>query len=131
MPGKQKEMDLVVQQIYSAIETQDYLQDGLLVLLGDHGMTDAGNHGGSTPGETSPAFVLISPKLRAVSAGMECPTLASRDYSFYSVVQQSDITPTLAGLLGFPIPQNSLGVFIPQLLPLFQDGKTMIPVSLL
>ena len=50
MVPKQQEMDAVVKQIYEAMATKDYLNSTLLVLLGDHGMNDAGNHGGSAPG---------------------------------------------------------------------------------
>ncbi|KAI9790358.1 MAG: major facilitator super transporter protein [Peltula sp. TS41687] len=116
MLPKQEEMDGIVKQIYEAIEREEHLASTLLVLCGDHGMNDAGNHGGSSPGETSPALVFISPKMREISRGKPCPNAAQQEYLFYDFVQQSDIVPTLAGLLGFPTPRNNLGVFIPQLL---------------
>ena len=34
-------------------------------------------------------------------------------------VQQIDVTPTLSTLLGVPIPQNNLGVVIPDVLDIF------------
>lgn len=123
MIPKQKEMDLVVKEIYKAMESQEHLLSTLLVLCGDHGMNDAGNHGGASPGETSPALVFISPKIRQIQnegASLEPP---SADFKYYQSVEQSDIAPTLAGLLGFPIPLNSLGVFIPQFLPIWKNGK--------
>lgn len=74
MPSKQQEMDQVVERIYRDLERRD-AEDGqrsLLVLVGDHGMTEVsgeyasyrlrclltaalkgGNHGGSTEAETS------------------------------------------------------------------------------
>jgi ethanolaminephosphotransferase len=123
MVPKQKEMDGIVKKIYSAMETEDHLKSTLLVLCGDHGMNDAGNHGGSAPGETSPALIFISPKLQTISAGVPCPHTEPEDeFQFYSVVEQSDIAPTLAGLLGFPVPKNNLGVFIPELLRFWADG---------
>ena len=116
-------MDEVVRQIYSAIETQDHLHSTLLVLCGDHGMNDAGNHGGSAPGETSPALVFMSPKLRRISGGHSCPVDPPKDdFQYYEVVDQSDIAPTLAGMLGFPVPLNNLGVFIPSLLGIWSNG---------
>lgn len=123
MIPKQAEMDDVVKQIYEAIESQHHLQSTLLVLCGDHGMNDAGNHGGSSEGETSPALVFIAPKLQSISSGSECPVaLQDSSFDFYGLVEQSDIAPTLAGLLGFPIPLNNLGVFIPAFLPFWDEG---------
>lgn len=122
MLPKQEEMDGLVKQIYEAIEHEDHLSSTLLVLCGDHGMNDAGNHGGSTPGETSPALVFISPKMRDISQGTPCPTTSKQEYRFYDFIEQSDIVPTLAGLLGFPVPRNNLGVFIPQLLQFWAKG---------
>ena len=123
MLPKQSEMDSIIEQIYKAIETEQHLHTTLFILCGDHGMNDAGNHGGSAEGETSPALVFMSPKLRTISNGSECPIASSNSaFSYYTRVEQSDIAPTLAGLLGFPIPLNSLGVFIPDLLGFWHEG---------
>ena len=123
MAPKQAEMDGIVRQIFEAIESTSHLQSTLLVLSGDHGMNDAGNHGGSAAGETSPALVFISPKLRMISPGSDCPAPRPvNDFQYYNVVEQSDIAPTLAGLLGFPVPLNNLGVCIPEFLRFFETG---------
>ncbi|KAL4958825.1 mannose-ethanolamine phosphotransferase LAS21 [Aspergillus stella-maris] len=126
MVPKQQEMDSIVMQIYKAMETEAHLQSTLFVLCGDHGMNDAGNHGGSSAGETSPALLFMSPKLQALKAGRESPVDAVGELQYYSVVDQTDITPTLAGLLGLPIPLNSLGVFIPDFLDLWNIGAQRI-----
>lgn len=128
MIPKQAEMDDIVRRIYRGLESKSHLQSTLLVLCGDHGMNDAGNHGGSAEGETSPALVFISPKLRSISQGVECPTAPlSGGLGFYTKVEQSDVAPTLAGLLGVPVPRNNLGVFIPDLLRFWTQG--MLPQS--
>ena len=126
MKPKQSEMDAVVQQMYDSIENKDHLRSTLLVLVGDHGMNDAGNHGGSAEGETSPALVFMSPKLETISTASGCPSNPlTSSFDYYATVEQSDIAPTLAGLLGFPVPLNNLGVFIPQLLLLWPEGKVI------
>lgn len=123
MIPKQVEMDGIVKQIYEAIKTRAHLHSTILVLCGDHGMNEAGNHGGSSAGESSPALVFISPKFQTSIYGVESPAnLPNGTFDFYSLVEQSDIAPTLAGLLGFPIPLNNLGVFIPDLLQLWSRG---------
>lgn len=122
MIPKQREMDTVVSRIYEAIESQDFLKSTLLVLCGDHGMNDAGNHGGSSPGETSPALVFVSPKLKAIAPKLEVPAKFEEDFKYYTTIEQSDIAPTLGALLGFPVPRNNLGAFIPDFLPFWPNS---------
>src|SRR3569833_3234897 len=109
MLPKQREMDGIVKEINEAIGSQAHLQSTLLVLCGDHGMNDAGNHGGSSAGETSPALLFISPKMEALGVRSESPADLFDDLQYYQTIEQADITPTIAGLLGLPIPLNSLG----------------------
>ncbi|EXJ72454.1 uncharacterized protein A1O5_04958 [Cladophialophora psammophila CBS 110553] len=119
MPAKQAEMDAIVRDIYSKMESNGHLKSCLLVLLGDHGMNEGGNHGASSPGEVSTALTFISPKFRSAFEGQPCPVNDAVDYQYYDTVEQSDIVPTLAALLGLPIPLNNLGVLIPRLLELW------------
>ena len=123
MIPKQREMDDIVKQIFTATESEPQLQSALFVVCGDHGMNDAGNHGGSSSGETSAALVFMSPKLRTLQGIRQAPLMDSEDFQFYSTVEQSDIAPTLAALLGFPVPKNSLGALIPEFLPLWARSK--------
>lgn len=127
MIPKQHEMDSVVTEIYTAMQQQDHLQSTLFVLCGDHGMNEAGNHGGSSAGETSPALLFMSPKFKALDGRRESPVEPSDDMQYYRTVEQADIAPTLAGLLGIPIPLNSLGVFIPDLLEMWDHGMCSVP----
>jgi ethanolaminephosphotransferase len=126
MLPKQHEMDSVVTDIYTAMQQQHHLQSTLFVLCGDHGMNEAGNHGGSSAGETSPALLLMSPKFEALGR-RESPVEPSGDMQYYQTVEQADIAPTLAGLLGIPIPLNSLGVFIPDFLDMWDNGMCFVP----
>ncbi|PZD01761.1 Phosphodiest domain containing protein [Pyrenophora tritici-repentis] len=127
MIPKQIEMDGIVRDIYSAMENEDHLSNTLLVLCGDHGMNDGGNHGGSSPGETSPALVFMSPKLTKItnSSQRKSPVKPKNEgeFEYYRMVEQSDIAPTLAGLLGFPVPQNNLGVFLDEFLAFWDKAS--------
>jgi ethanolaminephosphotransferase len=113
MLPKQREMDDIVRMIFEAVQTVDHLKDTLVVLVGDHGMNAGGNHGGSGPGETEPALVFASPKFTGLTT-RSCPSLPKdgTEFEFYRKVQQSDVVPTIASLLGFPVPKNSLGVVL-------------------
>ena len=127
MAAKQQEMDTVVREIYTAMEQEPHLESTLFVMCGDHGMNDAGNHGGSSAGETSPALLFMSPKFKLLGAKQESPVEPFADLQYYKTIEQADITPTLAGLLGLPIPLNSLGVFITEFLDMWDSGEYLVP----
>ena len=122
MIPKQKEMDSIVAEIYNSMLSEVHLKSTLLVLCGDHGMNEGGNHGGASAGETSPALVLMSPKFKKTSKGRRSPVRPYSDFHYYNKVDQADIAPTISSLLGLPIPRNNLGVFIPEFLSLWEDG---------
>lgn len=124
MLPKQREMDAMVKQIFEAVQAEDHLQSTLFVISGDHGMNDAGNHGGSSAGETSPALVFMSPKFQALRGRQDAPLPEAEDFQYYSVVEQSDLVPTLGALLGFPVPKNNLGALIPEFLSLWSNGMS-------
>ncbi|KAK3944311.1 GPI ethanolamine phosphate transferase 2 [Diplogelasinospora grovesii] len=128
MMGKQREMDGIIKQIFSAIESESHLQSTLFVVCGDHGMNDAGNHGASSPGETSPALVFLSPKFRGhlQKAPVPAPLPEQESFQYYTTVEQSDLAPTLAALLGVPVPKNNLGALIPEFLPFWPNQKDRI-----
>lgn len=133
MVPKQHEMDGIVREIYEALETQPHLENTLLVLLGDHGMNDAGNHGASSAGETSPALLFVAPKLKRalsdpIGAFLPSPLPERDDFKFYRTVEQSDLAPTLGALLGFPAPKNNLGAFIPTFLPLWVKRRDQVQI---
>ena len=119
MPAKQREMDGIISQIYGLMESSSHHRSSLLVVLGDHGMNDGGNHGGSSAGEVSTALMFISPTFKSAFEGVQCPLREVENFKYYDQVEQSDIAPTLASLLGFPIPRNNLGMVIPRMLELW------------
>ncbi|KAM9735635.1 GPI ethanolamine phosphate transferase 3 [Menidia menidia] len=102
MADKLTQMDRVIRSVIDRLQN-----DTLLVLMGDHGMTDTGDHGGESQKETDAALFLYSPS--PIFPGP--PSQMDPD-----VVPQTDLVPTLALLLGIPIPYSSVGQV---LLPLF------------
>ena len=85
-------------------------EDALLLLYGDHGMTDDGNHGGATREETDAALVVYS-------RGGGLRTNSTSGTLLPPIVSQIDLVPTLSLLLGLPVPFSSLGQPIPALFP--------------
>lgn len=132
MPNKHEEMDAVIKQLY---ENSD--EDTLICVMGDHGMNDNGNHGGSSSGETSAGLVLASKKLHkyeipAQQSMVHFPvedTLAIPDYQYLTQIQQVDLVPTLAALFNFPIPKNSVGILIRETLQLLDPKLATVKVQ--
>ncbi|KAI7895809.1 alkaline-phosphatase-like protein [Mucor mucedo] len=124
MKPKQREMDEAIESIYEIISKQDadrMVHDSkakgtLMVVCGDHGMNEKGNHGGSSIGETSAALVFLSPRFESRPSIKTSPRLEGKDVVMgHPIIDQIDIVPTLATLFGFPIPKNNLGKVISNL----------------
>lgn len=132
-------------------ETQQLLEDvvarldsdTLLVVIGDHGMTDRGDHGGDSWEEVDAALWVYSKGAPLTDAAwFTAPTTSSKHpladlFNASSTarelgdrmeitwaakgveaarsVGQVDIVPTIALLLGLPVPFGNLGLVIPEL----------------
>jgi phosphatidylinositol glycan class O len=82
-------------------------EDTLLVVMGDHGMDQKGDHGGESDDEVEAALWMYSKK---GVFGRTDPTFAiPPPTAKVRPVDQIDLVPTLALLLGLPIPFNNLG----------------------
>ncbi|XP_026763391.1 GPI ethanolamine phosphate transferase 2 isoform X2 [Galleria mellonella] len=99
------EMDGVVKKIFTAMQTWD--RAGTLIVCGDHGMRDAGGHGGASPAE------LLVPLVLARTPDFVCPHSKGPG----PTVAQVDVAPSVAWLLNAPIPGESVGRMLPALLP--------------
>ncbi|KAG8373430.1 hypothetical protein BUALT_Bualt11G0023500 [Buddleja alternifolia] len=100
MAPKLMEMDEVIKRIHSSItKTQEIYQGRtLLMIVSDHGMTEAGNHGGSSYEETD-SLALFATEQKYIY-------IVHHDKSWK---KQVDIASTLALLFGVPIPKNNVG----------------------
>ncbi|XP_075215496.1 phosphatidylinositol glycan anchor biosynthesis class O [Lycorma delicatula] len=108
MNRKLKEMDQVIRDV---IEVMD--KDTMLFVIGDHGMTMTGDHGGDSEAEVTSAMFVYSPGHVLVSEDSENGV----DESQSGIVRQVDIVPTMATILGVPIPFSNIGTVITNVLP--------------
>ncbi|RCI06077.1 hypothetical protein CU098_013548, partial [Rhizopus stolonifer] len=139
MKPKQKEMDAAIEHIYRIVKQQDIQrmqQDAnakhtLIVVCGDHGMNEKGNHGGSSVGETSAvslmkdtclvltqaqALVFLSSTFESLPSKQPPLIDLNREHIYgFPIIDQIDLVPTLASLFAFPVPKNNLGKMIPEL----------------
>ncbi|XP_041357687.1 GPI ethanolamine phosphate transferase 2-like [Gigantopelta aegis] len=95
------EMDIIVEKLYTAMEkwSETESKASLLVICGDHGMSNQGGHGGASVEETTVPVILASPALNAENKNPEA-------------IFQTDLAPTMATVMGVPIPKNNLGRII-------------------
>uniref|UniRef100_A0A182PJZ5 Uncharacterized protein n=1 Tax=Anopheles epiroticus TaxID=199890 RepID=A0A182PJZ5_9DIPT len=103
MRRKLTEMNEVIRNI-----TEQMTDGTTLLVIGDHGMTKTGDHGGETEDE-------VEALLFAYSKGS--PLLPRAYDGQGETMQQIDLVPTLATMLGVSIPYSNLGQIMFQLLP--------------
>ncbi|XP_025905725.1 GPI ethanolamine phosphate transferase 2 isoform X2 [Nothoprocta perdicaria] len=110
---KLREMDNILKKIHISLLSKEggAAPPNLLVVCGDHGMSETGSHGGSSEEEVHTPLLFISSAFEKRNGPFSQP----------KVVQQTDLATTLAVGLGLPISKNSVGNLI---LPIV-GGKTM------
>ncbi|KAK0064954.1 GPI ethanolamine phosphate transferase 2 [Biomphalaria pfeifferi] len=114
---KLKEMDDIILQIYSAMK--HWNESSILIVCGDHGMSDQGGHGGGSVAEISVPLIFLSPHYFHKNASQEI-----------ELISQIDLCPTLSVLLGVPIPKNNLGkVILEALLGYTECQKVLILIN--
>lgn len=132
MARKLSQMNDVIKRLLSQVD-----KDTLLVVMGDHGMSPEGDHGGESLEELmSTLFIhsqrpLVQPDAyyqqlstrihdaRSKRLGYDLQSISERldyDASRYPVVAQIHLVPTLAYLLQVPIPFGNLGAILPDVL---------------
>ncbi|KAL7315373.1 mannose-ethanolamine phosphotransferase gpi13 [Mucor circinelloides] len=133
MKRKLNQMNGIVERLVS-----DYVdEDTLLVVMGDHGMSVEGDHGGESVEELISTLFMHSGrpltftdeyyqalysrihKARALRLGYDIVSISQRlkyDATAYPVVAQIHLVPSLAYLLDIPIPFGNLGAILPDIL---------------
>lgn len=100
MARKLNDTNSLIRDIIESLE-----EDTVLFVVGDHGMTESGDHGGDSRNEIEAAMFVYSmvPLIKYDSSNNN--------------VNQIDLVPTLASILGTPIPFSNLGSVILDSIP--------------
>ncbi|GFS09424.1 GPI ethanolamine phosphate transferase 3-like [Elysia marginata] len=99
MRDKLLQMNEVIRNV-----TRQMQKDTILFVMGDHGMTKTGDHGGDSEDELEAGLFIYSPT-----------QILSHKQAEVATVSQTDFVPTISLLLGLPIPFSNLGMVIPEL----------------
>ncbi|TPX15550.1 uncharacterized protein E0L32_004248 [Thyridium curvatum] len=102
MTEKLQQMDGFIRKLAATIDDKT-----LLIVMGDHGMDSKGDHGGESDDEIEAALWMYSsrPAFGRTKPEFATPPATAKTRR----VNQIDLVPTFAFLLGIPIPFNSLG----------------------
>lgn len=106
MKRKLNQMDDVIRNITLSFTKSN--SSSLLMVIGDHGMTQQGDHGGDELNEIETAMFIYTNKPNYFSS------LKQNERS----VSQIDLVPTLSWFLHVLIPYSSLGMIITDLIPI-------------
>ncbi|KAJ3965771.1 hypothetical protein EV361DRAFT_1017776 [Lentinula raphanica] len=124
MHSKLRQMNATLSRVVDILS-----DDTLLVVLGDHGMDRAGDHGGDGELETSAGVWIYSKgvplfddHIGEIPSPLVPHAIFPNAHAPYRHIQQIDLVPTLSLLLGMPIPFNNLGTVIPELFWRQADG---------
>jgi phosphatidylinositol glycan class O len=104
MAMKLTQMNTVLSHVMNDFDRNDTLY----VVFGDHGMNDHGDHGGDSPIEVNAALWVHSP--------IRLHTIRDTRNSIVDI-PQIDFVPTIARLMGVPIPFGNLGAITTDMIP--------------
>ncbi|KAJ3269239.1 mannose-ethanolamine phosphotransferase gpi13 [Terramyces sp. JEL0728] len=124
MGDKLAQMDGVLRKLFDKVH-----KDTLVIVMGDHGMDQKGDHGGDSDPEMDAALFFYSKKpliagtksyddsLKQIVQGtkeLDDGYEKFSEWKNYRTVQQIDLVPTLSLLMGLNIPFGNLGSIIPE-----------------
>ncbi|XP_060092254.1 GPI ethanolamine phosphate transferase 3 [Heteronotia binoei] len=107
MAKKLSQMDTMLRSLVDHLAN-----DTLLIVAGDHGMTGTGDHGGDSEDELDAALFVYS----------KAPLFQNPPPEEPETVPQVNLVPTLALLLGVPIPYSNIGEVMAELFAVEGDA---------
>jgi phosphatidylinositol glycan class O len=102
MTKKLRQMDDFIRDLAATMDDQT-----VLIVMGDHGMDGKGDHGGESDDEVEAALWMYSPK--GIFGRTKPEYVTPPATAKIRPVNQIDLVPTFALLMGIPIPFNNLG----------------------
>jgi len=113
---KLEEMDDIIKKIATKLfdRTTTNNEKSLLLICGDHGMSEAGSHGGASRQETETPFIFIDSSFKGV------------EFQWNRYVNQIDLASTLSLLYAINIPQRNTGLPINEFYHFFSTNEQRV-----
>lgn len=105
----------LTRQLMNAVDN-----DTTVVIVADHGHVERGGHGGPDPGLLA-VPVMFYKRNSNIGADFDLTAAEVEDYGFPRAINEPsnvDIAPSVAALLGLPMPRTALGVPLPEAMAL-------------
>ena len=113
MEKKLQEIDADIKSVMSIMSSDTAFDNALLIVMGDHGITLHGDHGGGTSAETDSFLLIHNPRAASVQKltqnSNDANSAQSHAVRGFKMMSQIDFAPTLSAVLDLPIPFGSLG----------------------
>ncbi|CAN6864524.1 unnamed protein product [Brassica oleracea] len=124
MINKLEQYNTVLERVVDILESQagpgGVHENTMLIVMGDHGQTLNGDHGGGTAEEVETTMFAMSTKKHTPSVPPEFDTSSCKQdpdgkQMCFSSIEQLDFAATLSALLGISFPFGSIGHVNPEL----------------
>ncbi|CAM8932811.1 unnamed protein product [Rhodiola kirilowii] len=121
MVEKLDQYNAVLEKVIEILESQSGLgglhENSLLLVMGDHGQTLNGDHGGGTfeEVETSLFAMGFDKRNSAMTSFKNDPSYSDSDSVCQNSIQQLNFAVSVSALLGIPFPFGSIGTVEPEL----------------
>ncbi|KAI9006224.1 hypothetical protein BC832DRAFT_523193, partial [Gaertneriomyces semiglobifer] len=129
MAEKLMQMDGILRDIFAGVDDET-----AVFVIGDHGMDQKGDHGGDSENEVNAGLFIYTKKGFGDQTFFgDLSVLDFEDTSKWTPVQgyrtisQIDFVPTMAMMLGIPIPHGNLGTVIPECFMRGEAGSDQQP----
>ncbi|EPS70140.1 hypothetical protein M569_04617, partial [Genlisea aurea] len=138
MIEKLEQYNSMIKEVVGVLEGQSgpggLHENTMLLVMGDHGQTLNGDHGGGTAEEVETALFalslkqLLSPQLSEADS-LNCRIDETRGQICIGSIQQLDFAATVCAMLGIPFPFGSIGRVNPELYSLATGSRNYKVVS--
>ncbi|KAL2506862.1 Alkaline-phosphatase-like family protein [Abeliophyllum distichum] len=118
MISKLEQYNEILKKVVEVLDSQsspgDLHENTMLLVMGDHGQTLNGDHGGGSAEEVETSIFALSMKKPPISApaafdNSTCQLDMQGRRICFSSIQQLDFAATVSALLGLPFPFGSIG----------------------
>ncbi|KRY49128.1 GPI ethanolamine phosphate transferase 1 [Trichinella britovi] len=119
-------VDKGIEKLYELFEKFFNDEQTAYVFTSDHGMTDWGSHGSGSLDEISTPLIAWGAGIRTTTVPKNVPPCWNDNDEQHCRINQVDVAPLLASLIGINFPMNSVGILPLDLLNVSQKAESLL-----